>query len=274
MYKEMKYQGHTVCFHDEGKGAVLIFLHGFLESHEIWKDFSSALSGEFRIIAIDLPGHGRSDVISDTHTMELMADCVHEVLKSLSVEKCLIVGHSMGGYVALSFAGNFPEMTMGLCLFHSHALPDSEIAKTNRAKTIEIVENNRAGFITAFIPDLFSPVNIHKHKAEIRGLIKNASATSKEGIIAALKGMKNREGKMHVLARSEFPVLFIAGKDDKRIPLHDIFAMAALPDHAEVMILGNTGHMGYIEEKEKTIRRIRTFAEMSFTGNQSDDRFY
>lgn len=267
MLKEINYHNHKICYTDEGHGNIIVFLHGFLESCEIWNDFSDALSDEFRIIAIDLPGHGRSDIIDSVHTMDLMADSVHGVLESLGTEKCLIVGHSMGGYVSLSFAEKYPEMIRGLCLFHSHAFPDSETAKANRDKTIEIVQSTKTDFILGFIADLFSPSNTGKYSAEINELMKNATSFPKEGLIAALKGMKVREDKMHVLSEAGYPVLFIAGKDDKRISMDDLFAMAVLPDHSEVMILGNTGHMGYIEEEEKTIRRIRAFGEESFLHN-------
>ena len=257
---EILFNNHKVCFSSEGQGKTLVFLHGFLETHDIWKEFSSQLSSEFCVIAIDLPGHGESETLAEVHSMELMADSVHAVLHSLGIEKHTIIGHSMGGYVALAYADKYPEEIDGLCLFHSHAFPDNETAKTNRDRTIEIVENNSSVFITAFIPDLFSPVNVSKYSNEIAELVRKANATPKEGIIAALRGMKERENMTQVLAEAKFPVLLIAGKDDKRIPLSDIFAMAELPGHCELLILGNTGHMGYIEEKTKTMNRIRSFS--------------
>src|ERR1700683_2040039 len=87
-----------IRYSDEGKGRAIILLHGFPESLEIWKDFSTELSKHYRVIAIDLPGFGESECIGYTHSMELMAQCVHEVMRPLNLRRYILVGHSMGGY--------------------------------------------------------------------------------------------------------------------------------------------------------------------------------
>src|ERR1035437_2147572 len=112
-----------VRYSDKGKGRVIVLLHGFLESLEIWEELSAKLSKRFRVIAIDLPGHGQTPVIGYIHSMELMAECVKAVMDSLDLRKYVVVGHSMGGYAALAFAELFPQRVAGLCIFHSTALP-------------------------------------------------------------------------------------------------------------------------------------------------------
>lgn len=255
-----EYKGHRIHYIDKGKGRVIVFLHGFLEACQVWNDFTDELSQEYRVIAIDLPGHGKSDVFGQIHPMTLMAECVHAVLQNLHIEKCMMVGHSMGGYVTLAFAENYPSMLSCICLFHSHAMDDSEAAKANRDRTVIVVRKDQAGFVSSFIPDLFAQGNVDKFAPQIALLIEQALAMKVEGIVAALMGMKERENKLHVLSGAKFPVLFIAGKEDKRIPAEEIFKQAFLPGHAEIMLLGNTGHMGHIEETQKTLYRIRTFA--------------
>lgn len=239
----------------------MVFLHGFMESMEIWDDFSDALSDKFRIITIDLPGHGGSDCIAEEHKMELMAEEIYNILDILGITKTVIVGHSMGGYVSCAFAEKYPEMVKGLVLFHSHAFPDSEEVKKNRDRLIEVVNKDKSGFINSFIPDLFAVENRDKFKPEIEKLVKIANQSAKEGIIAALKGMKNRPDRNVAIAALKVPVLYILGKYDSRVSVEQIMPVVQKSQNAVLIVLENAGHMGYIEEKEQTLEIIRDFVE-------------
>src|SRR5688572_10399341 len=129
-----------VRYSDAGKGRVIVLLHGFLGSHEIWTEFSKKLSKRFRIIAIDLPGHGDTPSIGYYHSMEMLAQCVKAVLDKVGVRRYILVGHSMGGYVALTFAELYPENICGLCLFNSTSYADSEEKKKERDIVIRLVK--------------------------------------------------------------------------------------------------------------------------------------
>ncbi len=254
----------NISYKDIGEGNTIVFLHGFLESKEIWKDFTEALSKKFRIISIDLPGHGKSDQIDEVHSMELMADRVNAVLEKEGVEKCFLIGHSMGGYVCLEFADKYTEKLKAFCLFHSHAAEDTDEIKKNRDRTIEIVKAGKQEFINMFIPDLFAEENVEKYQEEISFLQEKASETHKEGIIAALKGMKIRKDYCKELVETKLPVLFIVGQKDKRIDLELIKEQMCLPKDSEALIIENAGHMGHIEEKEMTLNSIIGFADRVF----------
>ena len=169
-----------------GNGKPLVLLHGFAESKNIWNFFSKELSSDYKVITIDLPGHGDNDCIGKTHTMEDIADCVTFILSSIGVIETIIVGHSMGGYAALAFAEKYPESIKGLCLFHSSALADTAEAKVNRDRTIALVNESHYKFFPAFIPDLVAPDNREKYKEEISFLIEESKKISKDGIIASL----------------------------------------------------------------------------------------
>ena len=119
-----------------GNKPVLVFLHGFCENKQIWEQFTQPLQANYRLILIDLPGFGDNTVPRPDYTMESGAVYVREVLTSLAIQKCVLIGHSMGGYVGLAFAEKYPELLLGLVLFHSSALPDSAEKKENRNKTI------------------------------------------------------------------------------------------------------------------------------------------
>jgi pimeloyl-ACP methyl ester carboxylesterase len=259
MSQTIKFEQEQIHFTDQGEGKTVVLLHGFLESVEMWGYFTGHLSKDFRVICIDLPGHGNSDIYHGNLSMEIMARWVKTTLDHLKIENCVMAGHSMGGYVTLEFALQYPEMLQGLILFHSHASADTEEARQNRRRTINIVKLNKAGFIKEFIPDLFAEENTVIYAAEIESLQKRAAQTPPEGIVAALEAMRDRTGKIELLLNTKVPVLFIAGKEDSRIPVQNIMAQAVLPAHAEVLILGNVGHMGFIEASEKTLDMLRYF---------------
>jgi len=260
MDKHLEYKGIKINYKFSGSGNCIVLLHSFLESLRIWDEFMERLSKEFKIIAIDLPGHGLTDNFSEIHRMEFMGETVKAVLDHLNIDNCIMIAHSMGGYVTLAFAEKYPEMLNGICLFHSQAAAVSEEAKQNRERTIKIVNNNHKGFIKNFIPDLFALANRKIYQDEIEVLMKQANTTSKEGIVAALEGMKERSDKIELLKTFDKPVMYILGKEDSRIPADAALAQCGLANRCTVHILGGVGHMGYIEAQNETMNYITNFA--------------
>ncbi|MCF8367257.1 MAG: alpha/beta hydrolase [Bacteroidales bacterium] len=253
------FEDQRIHFTDSGKGKALVLLHGFLESLKMWDDFTKELSTQFRVIAIDLPGHGRTEVFRGTPSMQKMAASVKAVLDHLKIESCVMIGHSMGGYVTLEFAYQFPHFLRGISLFHSQASADTEEAKENRRRTINIVKLNKAGFINQFIPDLFADENVNKFQDEIKAMQLAAANTPAEGIIYALEAMRDRTSKIDLLLNLNIPILFIAGKEDPRIPVQNVMAQAILPRHSEVLLIGNVGHMGFVEARDETLAVLKCF---------------
>ena len=257
--KQLVYNSTAINYNIVGSGSTVVLLHGFLEELSIWDNLSKKLSLTIQVITIDLPGFGKSGLISESHSMNLMADVVNEILITECVSKCIIVGHSMGGYVALAFAELFSDKLSGLILFHSQAAADDCKAKKNRDRTIEIVKNNHSKFISSFIPELFCEMNVGKYKSEIEHLIKVSLQTKDEGIIASLRGMRDRKDQIELLKELNIPILFIVGKQDSRIPLEKINQQISLPKISEVLMMDNVGHMGFIEAKDITFASIESF---------------
>lgn len=258
--KTIQYNNKNIAYHIGGSGPALVLLHGFLESKAIWDDFSHELQQDFTVLAVDLPGHGESEVLAEAHSMQLMADCVKNVMLLEKLENAVVAGHSMGGYVALQLAAENENMLKGLVLFHSHAGADSQQVRENRLRTIEIVKKNRVGFITQFIPDLFDPRYVDRHAAAIRKLQDKASTMSAEAIIAALSGMRERNDQHAFLSETKMPVLFIIGKQDSRMPFTQLLSQTALPAHSETLLLDHVGHMGYLEAAGITLAALRHFS--------------
>jgi pimeloyl-ACP methyl ester carboxylesterase len=255
------FQKKRIFYNDSGKGQPIVLLHGFTESQKIWNHFVSVLSQEFRVITVDLPGHGKSECVAEIHTMELQAEVVHAVLKKASVKKCIMTGHSMGGYVTLAYASKYPKTLKGFCIFHSHCFADSIEDREIRSRTIELVKKDKFGFVAKFIPGLFPEEVQGKFGKKIDDLVREAEKMTKEGVIAALEGMKIRNDQTAFLASTKLPVLFILGLKDSKAPISRLWEMISLPAHSESLILRDVGHMGYIESPKVTLNAIQQFVQ-------------
>lgn len=258
------FKNGQVAYTDQGKGRAIVFLHGFLESHEIWKDYAKELSKRYRVVCIDLPGHGRSDCFGYIHSMELMADAVNAVLECLLLRKVFVVGHSMGGYTGLAFAEKYPDKIRGLCLFHSTAAADSEERKANRDRALALVKQNHKKFVSSVIPFWFAKENREFYKEEIKELKAIALKNPKQGIAAAIEGMKIRMDREMVLKFSSFYLFYIIGKKDETIPYETVKSQTTLPNDCEYLILENAGHMGFIEAKEQCLKALKKYAAKTF----------
>ncbi len=256
----VQFHDASLHFRDSGKGKPVVLLHGYLESLEIWSDFAEELSRHYRVVSVDLPGHGRSGEYSRVDTMAVMADAVKHILDHLDIGRAVIVGHSMGGYAALAFAEIYYEMTAGFILFHSHALPDTEEKKADRDKEIELVKaGKKMQIVNTNIPKAFAEDNLERFAEQVEMAKKIAADTPDHGIICALEGMKTRPDRRRVLKETFAPVLIIASKKDNYIPFEVYKQHFYLAAHQDVLILENSGHMGFIEEKEKAIEGVMRF---------------
>ncbi|MBU0765562.1 MAG: alpha/beta hydrolase [Bacteroidetes bacterium] len=260
MEKYIPFKETVIRITDQGAGKIVVLIHGYLESIETWSDFASELSKHFRVVSVDLPGHGKSGTVGTIHTMDMMAEAVNRVLESLGIEKCTVVGHSMGGYVTLAFAEKHPEKLESFCLFHSAAGADNDEKRMNRNRDIGLVREGKKELIcNLHVPKTFADDNLEIMKDKIEIGREIARNTPDEGIIAVLEGMKQRPERYNMLKNSKVPVLFIIGKKDNFFPAAVMEPMVSMPEKAEVLLLENTGHNGFIEEKELSLYTIIKF---------------
>jgi len=266
MEKAITYNGGMVMFADNGKGNPIVLLHGYLESQEIWFSFAEKLiKAGHRVITLDLPGHGFSSTVGDEHTMDYLAAAVDAVLCEQKVEKCMVVGHSMGGYVALAFAKTYPEKLAGLCFFHSTPNPDSEEKRANRDREIELIKAAKKDLIVkTHIPTAFAKENLKRCADMVEEATLIAMETDNEGIVACLNGMKNRSDSNDFMKSIAKPVLMIFGAKDNYItPEVSTVLTERFPMH-QTVILENSGHMGFIEEEKRSVEILSEFAEKVF----------
>lgn len=261
MIKTVKFREGKVRYSDSGKGRAVVFLHGFLEDMEMWKYYVSHLPKKIRCISIDLPGHGKSDNFGYVHSMQLMAESVRAVLKQEGIRKVILVGHSMGGYTALAFAETYPDMIKGVSLYFSTASADSKEKRQNRDRAIKLVEQNKSSFVRNSIPLLFSDKNRKKYAKTINTLVKRADKMGVQSIIAALGGMRDRADNEIVLKFAPFPFHYLIGDLDPVLPAEKLIHQSTIPQNCKTIVLKNTGHMGWIENKRASYLAVKDFIQ-------------
>lgn len=246
---------------DSGIGEkCVVLLHGYLESMYVWDDFVKLLTPSVRVITVDIPGHGISEVKGEVHTMEMVADVLHEMLKSLEIEKVTMVGHSMGGYVALAFCARHSEQLEGLVLLSSTPNPDTDVKKENRRREIALVRAGKKDALARVAPEAgFAPHNRQRLKSYIEDLEECVHITEDDGIVALLGGMIERADQNEMLRKSPVPQLFIMGKKDGYIPVEVAEEIVARHPQAQVAWLEESGHMGFIEEPEACAEALLKF---------------
>ncbi len=260
-HRTLIYEGKEIHYRVEGRDFqdTIVFLHGFLQNLDVWTPYMLKYMRKMRVIAIDLPGHGYSESFGEIHTMDFMAQVVHAVLEEIGVDQYVMVGHSMGGYVALAYACRYPYNLRGLSLIHSHALPDSEGKRSMREEDCVKVLENKPNFVVDFIPQLFSAYSRGTMAQDIKDLQDQCLETTSEGILAAIRGMGARYSTVHVLGKLDIPVLFILGKEDPRLPFEVAVSQALIPKYAEIMVLENVAHMAPWEERDYVLLRLFNF---------------
>lgn len=262
MEKTIYRKGEKIKYQSTGEGKVIVLLHGYLESHHVWGEFRTDLAKNFHVLAIDLPGFGESDEHDLVTYIEGMADAVHAVVTAEEISTCFMVGHSMGGYVTLAFAEKYEDHLNGYCLFHSTPASDNEEKREHRRREIDLIDMGKKELIINFnIPNTFADDNVEKFKEEIERIKGIAIQTKNEGIKNALKGMMQRPDRYYLLRDFQKPILVVAGAKDNYIPLNISQEMAEISNDIQLEVFEESGHMGFIEEKEKAVKVIHDFAK-------------
>ena len=185
-----------VCDSQKGDKCVVL-LHGYLESMLVWEDFVPFLYKELRVVTLDLPGHGISVVTGEEHSMEFLADTVADALRALGIPRCTLVGHSMGGYVALAFCERHPDMLNGVVLLSSTPNADTPEKSENRRREIALVKAGKKDALARVAPEAgFAEDNRTRMKDYIEDLTEQVAVTEDEGIVALLNGMIARKNAL------------------------------------------------------------------------------
>ncbi|AEH01037.1 alpha/beta fold hydrolase [Lacinutrix sp. 5H-3-7-4] len=256
---KLEYKGINVFYNDIGNGPTVVLLHGFLEDHSMWDSVLKPLSQNNRVITIDLLGHGQTESLGYIHTMEDMALCVNAVLKKLNLKQYTLIGHSMGGYVALAFASLYPNTIKGLCLLNSTFKSDSNERKLLRVRANKMAQTNFKNLIKMSFANLFSKESKELHIKKYNQALDVALKTSLQGYMAANEGMIQRKDFSRFFAEASFKKMILLGKKDAIIDVKLIIEYAEVK-HIEYHVFSE-GHMSHIENKEDFLTQLMFFIE-------------
>ncbi len=248
--------GVTVNYADEGKGPPVVFVHGFPLSRATWQKQIETLRSSHRVIAPDLRGLGENDAASGTTTMEQFADDIHALLQQLKTGPVVLVGHSMGGYIALAFARKFPDMLRGLVLVATKAGADTPEAAAGRRATADKVKAGGANVVVdAMAPKMLAASNQDQKMADqVRGFM---APSKPDSVIAALLGMAERPDSTSMLANIAVPTLVITGADDTVIPPAESEKLAAAIPGAQLKKISSAGHIVAFEQPAEFNRELK-----------------
>lgn len=237
-----------VAYRKTGQGTPVVLLHGFGEDGSVWDQQLSFLQQHCLLIVPDFPGSGLSDLLPGEPGLEDFAAIVYALLQHEQLTKCVLLGHSMGGYITLAFAEQYPEMLLGLGLIHSSAFADSPEKKLNRQRGIALIgQYGGPSFLKTTIPNLFAISFKEQHPEQVNTLIEQSAAFSNQALQQYYRAMMVRPDRTKVLSGSKTPVLFIIGTEDVAAPLNDVLQQVSLPDCSYIHILKDVGHMGMWE---------------------------
>jgi 3-oxoadipate enol-lactonase len=242
---EMMLAGRKLAYDlGNGNGVPLVLLHAFPFDRRFFADTARRLAGRARTIVPDLRGFGASDLGGGPFTIADLADDVARLLDYLGIERAVVAGLSMGGYVALAFAARHAARLLGLVLSDTKAGPDTPEARAGRGEAIDLVRAQGVGaYLDKQLPRLLGPAAAPELRAEVRDL----GLQSPEAVIAGLEALRDRPDRREELARVRCPTLVVVGTDDVLTPPAEAAAMTTAITNAVLIELPGCGHLANLE---------------------------
>ncbi|GLH73398.1 alpha/beta hydrolase [Geothrix limicola] len=259
--------GHQVAYTDEGKGPPLVFVHGFPLNRSCWSKQVECFKSRNRVIALDLPGFGASEAERGPATMNHFAEGIFTLCQYLQTGPIVLVGHSMGGYIALAFAQAYPVFLRGLVLVGTRAGRDEpEVASARRMRARAVQQAGIGSVVTDMAPKMLSAINTDLDMA--RQVRDTMASSSSEGVVSALLGMADRPDRRAQLASIQVPTLVVAGADDTLIPMRESVDMAETIPEARLVVIPKAGHLVAYEQPGPFNEALASWLDSSPRGRQ------
>lgn len=252
--------GTIMAYREEGRGPLLLFVHGFPLDHTLWLDQVAALATRWRCVAVDLRGFGDSGAVSGGPlTMELMADDLAALVAGLGEERADVVGLSMGGYVALALWERHPTLIRSLTLADTRAEADSPDGRRRREEMARSVVERGTGWLAGeMIEALLAPGASLEARARLRSMVEG---TRYETVVAALYGMRDRADRRDLLGTIEVPTLVVVGSEDRLMPPAASRELAGAIPGARLVEISGAGHLPPIERPAGLAGALEAFLD-------------
>ena len=253
-------RGIELAYDDEGRGTSLVLLHGFPFDRSMWREQALALGGACRVVTPDLRGMGETPPGDAGVTMGEMAEDVAALLDALNVERAVLGGLSMGGYVAFEFYRRFPRRVRALVLADTRPQADTDDARRTREENAQRVLRDGVGtLVDLMLPKLLS-ASTREREPEVVGRVRAMIlGTGPEGAAAALRAMAARRDQTELLPEIDVPTLIVVGGEDSVTPPSDAEAMGAKIKGSRVVIIEGAGHLSNVERPEEFNRALGAF---------------
>ncbi|HVG29954.1 MAG TPA: alpha/beta fold hydrolase [Pyrinomonadaceae bacterium] len=245
-------RGIEMAYDEAGSGVPVVLLHGFPFDRTLWREQIEALQGSHRVVAPDLRGHGATTVTTEPATMEEMARDVAALLDELRIDRPVLGGLSMGGYVALAFHRLFPRRVRALLLADTRAQADTEEGKRTREETAQrALAEGMTAIADAMLPKLLAHTTHMKRPEVVERVRRMILATKPEGAAAALRGMAERRDQTNYLANILQPTLIVVGSEDQLTPPADSEVMRREIRGSRLVVIEGAGHVSNVERPEE-----------------------
>lgn len=253
--------GISLAYHDQGKGLPIVFLHAFPLNRTMWAAQEAALSSRFRIITVDLRGHGESDAPLWHYTLDQAAEDVRALLDHLAIPQALFAGLSMGGYILFAFYRKYANRVKGLVLADTKAQADTPEGKEGRVQMAQIAyKQGPSAIADLMLPKLLSPATIQSRPELVQRVRRMIEGNQMSGIVGDLMAMAERPDSVPLLKQITCPTQIIVGDLDQATPLADAKLMAEQIPHAKLALIPNAAHLANMEQPEMFSALVAEFA--------------
>lgn len=244
----------------------IVLLHGYLETMNIWNELVDLLKDKYRVIVLDMPGHGLTDSAPaqkggvSVNTMEFGADIVKALIEKCNAKNVVLGGHSMGGYVTLAFCRKYPGTLEKAVIFNSNPYKDDPSKAEDRKREIDVIRAGKLDMLAELsIPKMFKPENLRLFDDKIMETIELCDMHNPEGIVASVMGMQQREDTTEIMENPPVPMMMFEGDSDRFLDLEGVTQMIRKFPKVKHILLENTGHNSFIEAQEKVYQHICDF---------------
>jgi pimeloyl-ACP methyl ester carboxylesterase len=242
---------NALGYDDVGSGLPVVLIHGFPLNRQMWAPQVEALSkAGFRVICPDLPGFGESSAI-DNASMSAYADTVVGLLDELGIDKAVVGGMSMGGYVLLNMVERYPQRLLGAMYIVTRAAADDSAGKEKRTMLAsEVSSGNHLIVPDTFAQVLFAPQTPQEQPELVNEVRQWMESTPSDGIVVGLLAMRDREDYVNKLSKLNIPSLVIGAEQDMAVPVEHAQVLAKSLPNVELIVMPNAGHMANLEQPD------------------------
>lgn len=247
---------------DVGTGTPLVLLHAFPLSSAMWLEQRQGLANRFRVVTPDLRGFGGSRLGADDPSVDLMADDVAHLFRRLGLQRAVVGGLSMGGYVAMALCRRHPDLVLGVVLASTRAAADTGAVRENRLRQAEAIDGDGTVqvLLDEVLPGLVGPTTYRQRAlvyGRVRGLVQ---ATPPPAAAWALRAMAGRPESFETLRGLKVPALVMVGDEDTLATEDEARAMADALPNAELLVIPRAGHLCAVEQPDLFNQAVAEFA--------------